>query len=44
MIQFLTSIVNQCGSDMSPYLHDMVTILKQTVVDPYPEVKKVRQM
>lgn len=40
MIQFLTSIVNQCGSDMSPYLHDMVTILKQTVVDPYPEVKK----
>ena len=29
------------GSVMTPYLTDMITILQRTIVDPYPEVKKV---
>ena len=41
LICLLSSLVDYCGRDFAPYLHDMVTILRYTVVDPYPEVKKV---
>lgn len=37
----VTSLVNLSGCDLAPYLHDMVTILRYTLVDLYPEVKKV---
>ena len=41
LVTLLTSTVSLCGSGMAPYLTDMVTILQRTIVDPYPEVKKV---
>ena len=42
LMTFLTSVVTQCSEKMAPYLTDLVTILKQTIIDPFPEVKKVR--
>lgn len=41
LVTFLTSIVSQCAADISPYLSDLIIILQNTIVDPYPEVKKV---
>lgn len=41
LVSLLTSIVNICKEKMSPYLNDMVLVLQKTIVDPYPEVKKV---
>ena len=40
-VTYLTSVVDICASEMTPYLSDVVTILQRTLVDPYPEVKKV---
>ena len=44
MVVMMTSFTDQCGSKMSPYLNDTVTILQRTLVDPYHEVKKVKMM
>ena len=41
LVCLVTSLVNLSGCGLVPYLHDMVTILRYTLVDPYPEVKKV---
>ena len=41
LVTLLTSIVGLCKIHMSPYLNDMVLILQRTIVDPFPEVKKV---
>lgn len=42
MMVMMTSFTDLCGSKMSPYLNDAVTILQRTLVDPYHEVKKVK--
>ena len=41
LVSFLVKLLELCGKDFTPYLHDMVTILRYTLIDPYPEVKKV---
>ena len=41
LVTLLTSLVQLCRSKMAPYLGDMVAILQRTIIDPYPEVKKV---
>ena len=41
LVTFLTSIVSRSGADIAPYLSDVIIILQKTIVDPYPEVKKV---
>ena len=40
-VTYLTFIVGICAAKMAPYLSDMISILQRTLVDPYPEVKKV---
>lgn len=40
-VTYLTSVVDICAAGMTPYLSDMIAILQRTLVDPYPEVKKV---
>ncbi len=41
LVSLLSAIVTRCGVDIGPYLNDMVLILQRTIVDPFPEVKKV---
>ena len=41
LVSLLSAIVARCGVDIGPYLNDMVLILQRTIVDPFPEVKKV---
>lgn len=43
-VTYLSSLVDVCGATMAPYLNDLVTILQRTLVDPYPEVKKVKNV
>lgn len=40
-VTYLSSVVGICAAKMAPYLSDMISILQRTLVDPYPEVKKV---
>ena len=37
----MSTVIERCGGDFQPYLTDMTSILRQTIVDPYPEIKKV---
>ena len=37
----MSLVIERCGRDFQPYLTDMTSILRQTIVDPYPEIKKV---
>ncbi len=37
----LITIIALSNTAMTPYLNDSIIILQQTIVDPYPEVKKV---
>lgn len=41
LVALLTSIVTISASGIAPYLSDLITILQRTLIDPYPEVKKV---
>ena len=41
IVTYLSSITDICAIKISPYLNDMVAILQRTLLDPYPEVKKV---
>lgn len=41
LVTFLTSIVSRSATGIAPYLNDVIIILQKTIVDPYPEVKKV---
>jgi len=43
LVSLLSSFIDLCSSNMAPYLSDTVSILQRTIVDPYPEVKKVRE-
>ena len=42
LLCLLSSLVEAASSEMAPYLDDMILILQRTIVDPYPELKKVR--
>lgn len=42
LLQLLSSLVELFGAEMAPYLDDMLLILQNSVIDPYPELKKVR--
>lgn len=41
LICLLKSILQSYSSRMGPYINDVMLILQNTIVDPYPEVKKV---
>ena len=41
LLQLLSAVVKACAAGMAPYLDDMILILQRTIVDPYPELKKV---
>ena len=41
LVTLLTSVVAQSSGRISPYMNDLIIILQRTIVDPYPEVKKV---
>lgn len=41
LVSFLVKMLEMCGREFRPYVHDMITILRYTLIDPYPEVKKV---
>jgi hypothetical protein len=41
MVSLLTSIVERAGAVYSPGVEETVKILSQTLIDSYPEVKKV---
>lgn len=43
LVSLLSTFIDLCSSNMAPYLSDTVSILQRTIVDPYPEVKKVRE-
>ncbi len=44
LVTLLSAIVSRCGVDIGPYLNDMVVILMRTIIDPFPEVKKVSEV
>ena len=41
LLILLDQIIQTCTNEMAPYLDDILIILQHTIVDPYPEVKKV---
>ena len=41
LLGLLDQIVQACSAEMAPYIDDMLLILQRTIVDPYPELKKV---
>lgn len=41
LLLLLSAVVKACAAGMAPYLDDMILILHRTIVDPYPELKKV---
>lgn len=41
LICLLRSILQTNSAGMGPYVNDVMLILQHTIVDPYPEVKKV---
>ena len=43
LLQLLSAVVKACAAEMAPYLDDMILILQRTIVDPYPELKKVSE-
>ncbi|CAH1795277.1 unnamed protein product [Owenia fusiformis] len=40
LLETLTLIVKEANKRLAVYLDDMVTILRRTIVDPFPDVKK----
>jgi dynein assembly factor 5 len=40
LLHLLSSLVEVCSTEMTPYLDDVILILQHTIVDPYPESKK----
>ncbi len=41
LVESLNLFIDASGIDIAPYTHDFITILRISVIDPYPEVKKV---
>ncbi|XP_022193296.2 dynein assembly factor 5, axonemal isoform X2 [Nilaparvata lugens] len=40
MVTLLRVVIAKYDKDVAPYLNDYVDILKKTIIDPYPDVKK----
>ena len=41
LVSFMQEILERSGKKLAVYLDDIVKILQRTILDPYPEVKKV---
>ena len=41
VVEFLKQIIESSGKKIAVYLDDIIKILQRTIVDPYPEVKKL---
>lgn len=41
LVTLLTLIISISVMGIAPYLDDLITILQKTIIDPYPEIKKV---
>lgn len=41
LLHLLSLVVQLSSVEMTPYLNDIILILQRTIVDPYPELKKV---
>ncbi|XP_037113036.1 dynein assembly factor 5, axonemal-like isoform X1 [Syngnathus acus] len=39
-VEMLTLTVDVCGKQLAPYLNEMIDILRRTLVDPFPDVKR----
>ncbi|KAM9096465.1 dynein assembly factor 5, axonemal [Sarcophilus harrisii] len=40
LVELLSLVVQLCGRSLAPYLEEMVRILRRTIVDPFPDVKR----
>lgn len=40
VVELLSLTLEVCGANLSPYLNDIIKILKNTIPDPFPEVKR----
>ncbi|XP_062840841.1 dynein axonemal assembly factor 5-like [Trichomycterus rosablanca] len=40
MVELLALTLEVCGGNFAPYLDDIIKILKNTITDPFPEVKR----
>ena len=43
LMSFIVELAQSCTTEMAPFIGDIVLILRQTLCDPFPEVKKVIQ-
>ena len=41
LVEFLKEILECSGKNIGVYLDDMIKILQRTIIDPYPDVKKM---
>ncbi|XP_030591867.1 dynein assembly factor 5, axonemal [Archocentrus centrarchus] len=39
-VEMLTLTVEVCGKNLAPYLKEVINILRRTIVDPFPDVKR----
>ncbi|XP_045885477.1 dynein axonemal assembly factor 5-like isoform X1 [Micropterus dolomieu] len=39
-VEMLTLTLEVCGKHLAPYLNEIINILKRTIVDPFPDVKR----
>lgn len=39
-VELLTLTVEVCGKNLAPYLKEVINILRRTIVDPFPDVKR----
>lgn len=40
VMELLTLTVEVCGKHLAPYLNEMINILRRSIVDPFPDVKR----
>ncbi|XP_052409309.1 dynein axonemal assembly factor 5 [Carassius gibelio] len=40
LMETLSLLLELCGRQLAPFLEDMIKILRRTITDPFPEVKK----
>ena len=44
MVQMLLSVIEICGEKVGIYIDDLIKILQRTLVDPFHDVRKVRNI
>lgn len=44
VVEMLCSVTEICGEKLGVYMDDMIKILQRTLVDPFHDVRKVREM